>query len=83
MHLIEDIQREADTLSTQGQREVLDFIRFLKSRPAETSAPDEQDSPLFRQLEESGFIGCIATDEQLSSTYKQQLDFSGKCGITQ
>ncbi|MFM8340727.1 MAG: hypothetical protein ACKN9F_00735 [Methylomonas sp.] len=30
---------------------------------------------LYQALEEIGFIGCIETDQQLSTTYKQHLNF--------
>lgn len=42
---------------------------------AETSAGTA--SPLYRALDAIGFID---TDEQLSTTCKQNLDFSDKCG---
>ena len=42
------------------------------------SAADTGDSPFFQALNDAGFIGCIETDEQLSTTYKSQLDFSTK-----
>lgn len=42
---------------------------------AETSEQDA--SLLYKGLDD---IGCIDTDEQLSTTYKQKLDFSDKCG---
>lgn len=41
--------------------------------------PDEP-SPLYRAFEEAGLIGCIEADENLSTDYKQRLDFSNKCG---
>lgn len=37
-------------------------------------------APLYQALENIGFIGCVETDQQLSTTYKQHLDFSHKCG---
>lgn len=40
----------------------------------------EGDSPFFRTLTEAGFVGCIETDEQLSTRYKGQIDFSDKAG---
>lgn len=44
-------------------------------------APEtDEPSPLYQALDAIGFIGCIETDEQLSTTYKQKLDFSHKCG---
>lgn len=48
----------------------------LDDIPAETDEP----SPLYQAFEAIGLIGCIETDEQLSTTYKQKMDFSHKCG---
>lgn len=39
-----------------------------------------EPSPLYQAFEKAGLIGCIETDEQLSTTYKQKLDFSYKHG---
>jgi len=46
----------------------------------EPSGEEESVSPLYKALEKMGFVGCIDTDEQLSTTYKQELDFSRKYG---
>lgn len=48
--------------------------------PSEEEKFEEEEyvSPLYKALEEAGFVGCIETDEQLSTTYKQKLDFSRK-----
>ncbi|MCX7114044.1 MAG: hypothetical protein NTX45_29030 [Proteobacteria bacterium] len=43
-------------------------------------ADDAEPSSLYQALDKIGFIGCIDTDEQLSTTYKDKLDFSHKCG---
>lgn len=48
------------------------------SSEEELSGEEEYVSPLYKALEEAGFVGCIETDEQLSTTYKQKLDFSRK-----
>ncbi len=45
-----------------------------------TAEKNEEPSPLYRAFEEAGLIGCIETDEQLATTYKQKLDFSYKHG---
>ncbi|MBT9099325.1 hypothetical protein KFZ76_16645 [Methylovulum psychrotolerans] len=31
--------------------------------------------PIYRAFEQVGLIGCIETDEQFSTTYKEKLDF--------
>ena len=43
----------------------------------ETSA-ENPPSPIYQAFDEAGLIGCIETDEQLSTTYKEKLDFSSK-----
>jgi len=47
------------------------------------SEENDQPSPLYQAFEEAGLIGCIETDEQLATTYKQKLDFSHKHGRVQ
>lgn len=39
----------------------------------EPSGEEEYVSPLYKALVEAGLLGCIETDEQLSTTYKQKL----------
>ena len=41
---------------------------------------DDAVSPLYQALERIGFIGCVDTDEQWSTRYKDEIDFSHKCG---
>ena len=39
-----------------------------------------QVSPIYKAFDEAGLIGCIETDEQLSTSYKEKIDFSHKHG---
>lgn len=87
MPTLRDLQTEISALPPNLRAEVLDFVQFVKQRhglpaaPAvNASASESGDSPLFRALDAIGIVGGIETDEQLSTTYKQKLDFSGKCG---
>ncbi len=87
MTTLKDIQSEIAALPPNLRAEVLDFVRFVKQRhglpaaPAPTTAAsDTGDSAFFQALEAMGFVGCIDTDEQLSSAYKNRLEFSAKCG---
>ncbi len=82
-----DLQNEFKTLPPNMQKEVWDFIQFVKTRhglPAtqkkDSSTTDSHDSSLYQALEQIGFVGCIATGDQLSQTYKSRLDFSNNCG---
>ena len=38
--------------------------------------------PIYRAFEQASLIGCIETDAQFSTTYKEKLDFSVKHGVT-
>ena len=40
------------------------------AKPLPQREEDVEASPLYQALDAIGFIGCIETDEQLSSTYK-------------
>lgn len=83
-----EIESEIAALPPNLRAEVLDFVQFVKQRhglpavPAVVAAaPGTGDSAFFQALEAAGFVGCIETDEQLATTYKNRLDFSAKCGI--
>ncbi|MDZ7758676.1 MAG: hypothetical protein U5L00_00240 [Desulfovermiculus sp.] len=82
-----DLQNEIESLPPNLQKEVWDFVQFVKRRHGLPSAQTEAaptaatvDSPLYQALEEIGFVGCLESDEQLSQTYKSRMDFSNKCG---
>lgn len=86
----DSIESEIAELPPNLRAEVLDFVQFVKQRhglpvaarePAAVSAaPGTGDSSLFRALLAAGFVGCIETNEQLASTYKNHFDFSAKSG---
>lgn len=66
---------------TQTPLVVLKDGRIERQIPGDDApTSDSGDSPLLRALDAIGIVGGIETDEQLSTTYKQKLDFSGKCG---
>ena len=82
------IESEIAALPPHLQAEVLDFVQFVKHRHgiakvsiADGNAQGGGDSPFFRALSEAGFVGCIETDEQLSTSYKRHIDFSAKVGV--
>ena len=85
MTTLKDIQSELAALPPNLRAEVLDFVRFVKQRhslPAAplpvAAAPGKGDSVFFQALEAAGFVGAIESDEQLSTSYKNRLDFSAK-----
>ncbi len=87
MNTLRQIESEMAALPASLQAEVLDFVQFVKKRHgihcvsmgyfgSQTSV----DSPFFDALTEAGFIGCIETTDQLSTHYKNKIDFSDKAG---
>lgn len=79
------IESEISGLPPHLQAEVLDFVQFVKQRHsiaklsiADSNMQSGGDSPFFQALSHAGFVGCIETNEQLSTTYKQHIDFSAK-----
>lgn len=87
MSTLNQIESEIAALPLNLRAEVLDFVQFVKQRHGLPRAPvvlasagDTGDSPFFQALTDVGFIGCIETNDQLSITYKSQLDFSTKAG---
>ncbi len=86
MTTLSDLQAELAALPPNLRDEVGDFLQSVKQRHGLPTAPAVAasttatgDSTLYEALEATGFIGCIDTGEQLSTTYKNQLDFSPKC----
>jgi transcriptional regulator of heat shock response len=62
---------------------------FLEQQESQTNQQSEEDSllkdaidkdisPIYQAFEQAGLIGCIESDEQLSSNYKEKVDFSFK-----
>jgi hypothetical protein len=77
------IESEISALPPHLQAEVLDFVQFVKQRHgiatvaiADSNLQSGGDAPFFQALSDAGFVGCIETNEQLSTSYKQHIDFS-------
>lgn len=85
--LIQEILTKVSALPEFEQQEVLDFIEFLQAKLDRKLLANERDnhlletqnislienevSPIYQAFEQAGLIGCIETDEQLSTTYKK------------
>jgi hypothetical protein len=86
MTLAETIYQKSLSLSPEKAQEVLDFIDFIKGRRTETTSRPAtltaEPASLLSVFEQSGLVGCLDTDEQLSTTYKAKLDYSHKHGRT-
>ncbi|MEL6382981.1 MAG: DUF2281 domain-containing protein [Cyanobacteria bacterium J06626_18] len=82
MPSIEELQKDIQALPEEAQSLLVDFIELLKKRystPAQPEATPEKSA--YQKFKESGFIGCVAVEENLSITYKQALSekLSAKC----
>lgn len=85
MSFADIIYRKSLDLPDDKAHEVINFIDFIKSRPilVEKMPVDDQkisSLSLYQAFAEAGLIGCLETDEQFASTYKQKLNFSHKHG---
>ena len=80
MTTMSNIESDMAALPAHLRAEVLDFVQFLTQRHGLPAGPtgiaagqDTGDSALFQALEAAGFVGCIETDEQLATTYKNRI----------
>lgn len=58
---------------------IADLIDATWGKTTDTSIETES-SPLYQAFNGAGLIGCIATDEELSTSYKDKIDFSNRTG---
>ena len=72
------IQKDTAELLPDEQQIVFDLINLLKqrSRPSQPTNPPtavHQAKSTYQKFVESGLIGCVEVEEDLSTTYKQVL----------
>jgi hypothetical protein len=61
------------TLNPFQKQEVLDFIDFIRDRAQTQTNLKPQAKSTYQKFVESGLIGCVEVEEDLSTTYKQVL----------
>jgi mRNA-degrading endonuclease RelE of RelBE toxin-antitoxin system len=74
MLTLEQIQKDIQELPEEAQNLLIDFVEILKkrySKPAQAEITSEKST--YQKFKESGFIGCVSVEENLSTTYKQVL----------
>jgi hypothetical protein len=71
---LEQMQQDIQALPEEAQLLLMDFIEILKKRypQVDQAKADSEDSP-YQKFKESGFIGCVSVEENLSTNYKQVL----------
>ncbi|MFM2431114.1 MAG: hypothetical protein RLZZ511_2327 [Cyanobacteriota bacterium] len=86
MNARQQIEQDIQTLSPEALTLVAQFIQLLQrmNPNLHNLNPPPQNSPpitavaitektTYEQFQDSGLIGCVAIDENLSTTYKQVL----------
>ncbi|MGB3204697.1 MAG: DUF2281 domain-containing protein [Crinalium sp.] len=70
----EQIHQDIKDLPEEAQNLLMDFIEILKKRyPQTTKKNPSQETSLYEKFDKNGLIGCVSTEENLSTTYKQVL----------
>jgi hypothetical protein len=85
MNLAETIYQKSLSLPPEQAQAVIDFIDSIKSHSSEIEQPvntSTEPVSLLPFFEEAGLVGCLETDEQLSTTYKARLNFAHKHGAS-
>ena len=74
MPSVEQIQQDIESLPQDAQVLLVDFIDILKKRYLKPlPEPSFSQSSVYQKFKESGFIGGVSIEEDLSTTYKQVL----------
>jgi hypothetical protein len=71
---LEQLQQDFQALPAEAQTLLINYLETLKQQylKPETPIPESTTSP-YQKFKESGFIGCVSIEEDLSTTYKQVL----------
>lgn len=74
MLILEQIQKDIQDLPEEAQNLLMDFVEILKKRYPKPAQPETtSENSTYQKFQESGFIGCVSVEENLSTTYKQVL----------
>lgn len=78
MTTLEQLQQDIQTLSEAERQLLSDFIQLLKRSHTVRSTnslytENISEKSTYQKFQESGFIGCVSAEENLSTTYKQVL----------
>ena len=77
---IEQVQKDINELPEEAQTLLIDFLDFLKQRYSVAKKQEVQSNPTLSSqsstldiLKESGLIGCISAESELSTHYKSVI----------
>lgn len=71
MNSLEQVKEDIQALPEEAQALLIDFIEILKKRYAKPKQVTEKST--YEKFKDSGLIGCVSVEEDLSTTYKQVL----------
>ncbi|MGB3205266.1 MAG: DUF2281 domain-containing protein [Crinalium sp.] len=70
----EQIHQNVKDLPEEAQNLLIEFIEILKKcYPQPTEKKSSEEISLYEKFDKNGLIGCVSTEENLSTTYKQVL----------
>ena len=71
---LEQLQQDIESLPKEAQTLLADIVEILKKRyPQARSKSSKSEMSLYQQFQDSGFIGSVSLEDDLSTTYKQVL----------
>jgi len=74
MIALEKLQKDIQELPEEAQNLLADFIEILKKRyPKPAPSEEATEKSPYQKFKESGLIGYVSVEEDLSTTYKQVL----------
>lgn len=66
------------TLETQLQQNTSEFIAWAIDKIYQEKNSPTEGQIAYQLMQQSGFIGCVELNENLSENYKEHLDWSHK-----
>lgn len=71
MNSLDQVKEDIQDLPEELQALLIDFVAILKKRYSTPERVIEKST--YEKFKDSGFIGCVSVEEDLSTTYKQVL----------
>jgi ABC-type uncharacterized transport system auxiliary subunit len=70
---LEQIQQDIQALPPEALNLLAQFIQLLKKTFSTSQTPQTAQKNIYEQFENSGLIGCMSAEENLSTNYKEIL----------
>ena len=81
MTSLKQIKQDIEPLPPEALELVAQFVRLLKKTysvstndtPEQAASPEDSSASVYERFQNSGLIGCLSAEENLSTTYKEVL----------